>query len=230
MGNNLHFSTCEKEFNIEEFGIRLIAKRKSAGFRSRDSFAKKYDELYNSDGEKSILESLKKYERGKSAPGPDVLMKICRVLGNCDAGFLLGLYDESEKTIHDIAALTGLSEMAVKDISNPLFRFNKETAIQPFLDALITSPYIQRLAFEFNQLETYRRIYQNSDARFSGLSDLMKEVIIDDEDRFFLDNPLFLKSADRDRMKYSEYLVFQCFTQFLNWFSEGGYDKGKEES
>lgn len=116
MSKDLHISHGTKDFDKAQFGKRFREKRKSAGFRSQESFAEKYDELYNTDGQKSILNSVKKYEGGKSAPNPETLLRICKVLGNCDAGFLLGLYDESKKGIHDIAALTGLSEPALQNL------------------------------------------------------------------------------------------------------------------
>ena len=64
----------------------------------------------------TICLSLKKYETGKVVPYPETIFRICGILGNCDAGYLLGLYDEATKDIHEICSFLGISEAAAESL------------------------------------------------------------------------------------------------------------------
>ncbi|MBQ6464865.1 MAG: hypothetical protein IJJ43_01180 [Oscillospiraceae bacterium] len=116
--NNLPVSD-EELFNDKkdkpEFSKRLAKKRKQAGY-TQEEFSQAFDDKFNTKENKSFYETLKKYETGKSLPFKQTIFQVCEILGNCDPGYLLGIYDESKKDFHDISEITGLSEGAIKQL------------------------------------------------------------------------------------------------------------------
>ena len=210
----------------EEFSRRLVEKRKKAGFKSRAKFAERYDEKYN-DGSKSVLESIKNYESGKGIPNTEILLRICNILGNCDPWYLLGFYDESTKDIHDIAKKLKLTETSISILSDALVQHGL-SRIHPFVNALLESPYLERIAYEFNQLIIYKELYLQGPERYSQL---IKTATIDPEDKEFLENNEYIKDADYSNLKFAEYKLFQVINMFVMSVSEGdNIEKKKEES
>ena len=107
----------KKKEDKPQFSIRLAKKRKEA-YKTQGAFVDAFDAEYRSADEegnyKTFFDTYQKYEAGTSLPYKEDLLRMCDILGNCDAGYLLGIYDESTKDIHDLSSSTGLSESAIK--------------------------------------------------------------------------------------------------------------------
>ncbi|MDE6846852.1 MAG: hypothetical protein K2J99_13970, partial [Lachnospiraceae bacterium] len=104
------------------FMKRLEYARKRAGYNTQEALADAYDKKYNSEGNKSVLGSVKKWERGAAIPKADSLLNICELL-NCSADYLLGKQDAMKNDNVDAVKRTGLSENTIEI----LHIFNSET-------------------------------------------------------------------------------------------------------
>ena len=99
------------------FPERLAYARKNAGYNTQETFADIYDKKYNSNGEKSVLGSVKKWERGAAVPKADSLLNICELL-NCSADYLLGRQNVECNDNMDANTRTGLDDIALNNIKS----------------------------------------------------------------------------------------------------------------
>ncbi len=97
----------------EIFMERLEYARKKAGYNTQEALADAYDRKYNSESDKSVLGSVKKWERGAAIPKADSLLNICELL-NCSADYLLGKQDAMKNENVDAVKRTGLSEDTIE--------------------------------------------------------------------------------------------------------------------
>ncbi len=147
-----------------------------------------------------------------ATPGIDTLHKICRFF-EVSADYLLGLSDAKTPDIDKqaIHAKTQLSEKAVEELTDTLCM--EESRIQPFLNAIIESPYIFRIAVEYNQVIKLRELYINSEIRHK---ELMGLASISEEDGDFLSDPQWMKQADKDNMEFAVFQLNKVWMEFLN--------------
>lgn len=98
------------------FPERLVHARKNAGYNTQEAFADIYDKKYNSSGEKSVLGSVKKWERGAAIPKADSLLNICELL-NCSADYLLGIQNVQYNNNIDAHNRTGFDDVELENIA-----------------------------------------------------------------------------------------------------------------
>ena len=87
-------------------GTRIKANRKRLKLTQKELLERVYL------SEKSVA-SLRKWENGERLPDLDTIARMAEVF-NCDIGYLLGDYDESDFPTHKICERTGLSQIAVE--------------------------------------------------------------------------------------------------------------------
>ena len=91
-------------------GERIKKNRKPLKLTQTELLAKVYL------SEKSVA-SLRKWERGERLPDLDTLARMAELF-DCDMGYLLGDYEESNFSSHKVCEYTGLSEQALENISS----------------------------------------------------------------------------------------------------------------
>lgn len=110
--------------------------------------------------EKSVA-SLRKWERGERLPDLTTLARMAELF-ECDIGYLLGDYDESDFSAHKVCEYTGLSERAIDVLHNlkvsgfgpvivSMSGTKSRTTLQ-ILDRLIVS---EKFSDMFNELGYY---------------------------------------------------------------------------
>lgn len=97
------------------FPKRLADARKKAGYNTQEAFADMYDKKYN-NGEKSVLGSVKKWERGAAIPKADSLLNICELL-NCSADYLLGRQNVQYNSNINAHEKTGFDDIELENIA-----------------------------------------------------------------------------------------------------------------
>lgn len=91
-------------------GKRIKENRKRLKLTQTELLAKVYL------SEKSVA-SLRKWERGERLPDLTTLARMAELF-DCDMGYLLGDYEESDFSSHKVCEYTGLSEQALENISS----------------------------------------------------------------------------------------------------------------
>lgn len=125
----------EEEFR-KEFAKRFTSMRIRAGYRSREEFANEYDAEYSAGPDKSVIKSLGNYERAESIPSVIRIFQFCQILGNCDAGYLLGLYDTFyyDQDRVKLGNVDSISKSAAEKLEkNSLLKANIEYLIEHFI-------------------------------------------------------------------------------------------------
>ena len=144
--------------NKDLFALRLVEKRKKAGYKSQTEFAAAYekehptkrrDEAGGNTGTSGILGTIKNYENPnytKSMPTLDKVDNICSLLG-CDIDYLTGRIDEETHDVKFICEYTGLSESAVNmlhSIKSDGFKDDKTLYV---LNLLLSDPKNEEFVF-----------------------------------------------------------------------------------
>ena len=158
--------------------------------------------------------SLSEFQSDMKTPGIDTLYKIAKYF-DVSADYLLGLTEVETPDIDKraICAKTHLSEKAVEELTDPLTWVSEEGAVQALINALLESPHLFRLGYEYNRFLIMRGLYAKSDERHA---ELMSMVSISAEDRDFLSNPAIMKQVDRDNVDYAAFQLNKVWLQFLN--------------
>lgn len=95
-----------KLYNV---GKRLQEARRKKGIKTQESFASKAN---------VTLKTVQNWEQGRVNPSLETLIELSELL-DCDLDYLTGRIDESTHDIHYVQEMTGLSEEAIRKISNP---------------------------------------------------------------------------------------------------------------
>lgn len=119
------------KYNFGEIGNRIRILRKTSG-KNQDDFI----ETLNNYGINIGRNRLSLIENGdRNHFSLDILLAVCEIF-NCDMGYLLGEYNEKTRELHEISAITGLSETAIKKLQ--VFKSeNRKTAHSDLLSILI---------------------------------------------------------------------------------------------
>lgn len=213
------------EYNerIEIIGERIRNTRIEKGISQEDLIIQLQEREDKSSIGKNSLIKLEDKRGATLSFRLKTLYAIGEVL-QVDINHLLGEQEHKSLDRYDIAKYTGLTEKAVEKLTDPITR-RGSYPIQPFLNAIIESPYLTRMAQEFNNLIDYKSAYNKQ----GYYNELLSMATMPDDDKGFIIDIEALKSADYDRIKYAEYLLYQTITKFVLSISEG--DRyGKEES
>lgn len=101
-------------------GERIKREREGMGLKPKDFLR----QIYKSE---QSHKTLKEWEDGKRLPDLDSLSRMAELF-NCDIGYLLGDYDESNREAADVKGLTGLSEIAVERLKRMWSSIKRDNA------------------------------------------------------------------------------------------------------
>lgn len=162
------------------------------------------------------------------SPPAEKLYWISKALG-VSGDYLLGLSETEspDESIQGAVKATHLSEQAVMQLNDHLNKVG-ESRIHPFINALLESPYLSRIAYEFNQLLTNKDLYLDSEKRHADIiQEVEKSSAVGEEEMDFIKDPSWMKNADFDRLKFSQFKLVELFTRFAVSISEGEDQHGE---
>ena len=188
-------------YSQESVGEHIKAERKALKL-SQDDFVEKYGKELGI----SSRTTLYKWEKGEGEPSAWTILKLSNIFG-CDPGYLIGEYTCRTRAATDIKAETGLSEMAIKLLSdNP--------AAGNFLSAVFEDEGIHDLLHEVGEalkLEGMSALRPPITAVDTDVNDYLSEIS-HDPTLFALGKAVI----DRDdAMKYAKLALSQTVQEML---------------
>ena len=130
---------------------------------------------------------------------------MCEILGNCDPGYLLGIYDESTKGLHEVSEASGLSERSITELQ-------RNPRAVTLVNALLESSQINDLSRFYATLKValdlQKEHYENIEQE---LIQVFSVPMIDEDKDWYREK---IEEQDMDSVRFSEYLCRDAFSKF----------------
>ena len=141
--------------NVENKGFKEIVGKQIKDAREKANLSReKFCDLVNerNDGKKSLMpDTLKQWERGVNQVPLDWIPALCKAL-NCDAGYIMGIYNERTYRMANTCENIGLKQSSVLNLKEILEENEPlRIAIYDFLDDLIDSRLLSDIAISYQR-------------------------------------------------------------------------------